>query len=234
MARLARLYAPDTPQLVQARLARPLAPAHEATPTAVLDFIRERLAIELRGRPVALHGWAILLDRIILLATPTQPEALPRVVQGLGRSIASKVTHGRSFHERYRSTLLGDDWVSPCLVWLETLPVHTGLVDAPARWPWSSAQEHVGLRIDTGLLSDHSMYWNLGNTPFARQARYRELLLTGSSEASVARIRAALQSQWALGDEAFIQRVSSRSSRRAVPAPRGRPRKSHADIAVTK
>ena len=234
MARLARLYAPDTPQLVQARLARPLAAAHEATPAAVLDFIRQQLIRELDRRPVALHGWAILLDRIILLATPAQADALPRVVQGLGRSIAIKVSHGRSFHERYRSTLLGDDWVNACLVWLETLPLQYGLVDTPARWPWSSAQEHVGLRLDAGMLTDHSEYWNLGNTPFSRQAKYRELLQVGIGETTVTRINAAIQGQWALGSDDFIQRVSMRSSRRAAPAPRGRPRKSVREIAVTK
>lgn len=234
MARLARLYAPDTPQLVQARLARPLAAAHEATPAATLDFIRDQLAIELRGRPVALHGWTILLDRIILLATPAQPDALPRVVQGLGRGVASKVTHGRSFHERYRSALLAQEWIIPSLVWLETLAVRDGLVDSPARWPWSSAQEHVGLRTDMGLITDHSAYWNQGNTPFARQARYRELLQAGASEETSTKIRSAIQGQWALGDEAFIQQVSPYCSRRATPGPRGRPRKLPAQNTVTK
>lgn len=234
MARLPRLYAPDTPQLVQARLARPLASPHAATPVAALDFIREQLAMELRGRPVSLHGWAILLDRIILLATPAQADALPRVVQGLGRGLAARVIHGRSFHERYRNTLLEDGWINACLVWLETLPMQDGLVDAAACWPWSSAQEHVGLRIDRGLLTHHPTYWNLGNTPFARQARYRDLLHTPLAQDTTARIRAAIQGQWALGNEAFIQRISSRGSRRATPAARGRPRKCAIEVAVTK
>jgi len=233
MARLARLYAPDTPQLVQARLARPLAAAHEATPAATLDQIQSWLNAELSRRPVALHGWALLLDRIILLATPAEPDALPRVIQGLGRSMASRMVHGRVFHERYRSTLVDDAWVNPSLVWLETLPVSDGLVDSPTRWPWSSAQEHVGLRMDTGLLTDHPAYWGLGNTPFARQARYQGLLQMGTDTNSAANIMKAIQGQWALGDSAFLERLAQRGSRRAAPAPRGRPRKSAGDNAVT-
>lgn len=234
MARLARLYAPDTPQLVQARLARPLAGSHETTPAVALNQIQVWLAAELRRRPVALHGWVILLDRIILLATPAQPDALPRVVQALGRNIANRLIHGRAFHERYRSALVAEDWVNACLVWLETLPAQAGLVDAATRWPWSSAQEHVGLHADTGVLTDHPAYWKLGNTPFARQARYRDLLQAGTGEAAAAQILRSLRGQWALGDAAFIAHVSPRSSRQTLPGPRGRPRKQHLGNTVTK
>jgi len=233
MARLSRLYAPDTPQLVQARLARPLASAHESTPSAALDLIQEWLAIEIRGQAVALHGWAILLDRIVLLATPAQTHAISRVIQGLGRRISTRMIHGRVFRERYRSTLVDEAWVPACLAWAESLPVRHGLVDTPARWPWSSAQEHVGLRMDAGLLTDHPAYWNMGNTPFARQAHYQSLLRAGASASEMDRIEKALHGQWALGDEGFLSRMAPRSSRRAAPAPRGRPRKQADDNAVT-
>lgn len=234
MARLARLYAPDTPQLVQARLARPLATPQDATPAHSLDLVQEWLFAEVRKRPVALHGWAVLLDRVVLLATPANEEALPRVMQGLGRSMASRLIHGRVFHERYRSALVDGDWVVPCLVWLESLPVREALVDVPARWPWSSAQEHVGMRPDSKLLKEHPAYWGLGNTPFARQAWYRDLLHAGLGQSMATRIQSGIQGQWALGDEAFINRIAARSSRRPAPAPRGRPRKTPPSDPVTK
>lgn len=228
MARLARLYAPDTPQLVQARLARPLAASHEPAPSAALNLIQTWLAAEIRLHAVALHGWALVLDRIILLATPAQPLALSRVVQGLGRRMAAGLVHGRVFQERYRSTLVEDAWVPVCLAWAESLPVRQGLVDTPARWPWSSAQDHVGLRLDAGLLTDHPAYWQLGNTPFARQAHYRNQLLSGISPAEHSRIERALHGQWALGSDDFLSRLATRGSRRAAPAARGRPRKASA------
>lgn len=233
MARLPRLYAPDTPQLAQARFARPLGSAHEAAPAATLNLIHEWLAADARRYSVALHGWVIVLDRIVLLATPGQPQAVSRLMQGLGRRMAAGMVHGRAFVERYRSTLLEDDWVPPCLVWAESLPVRQGLVDAPPRWPWSSAQEHVGLRKDAGLLADHSSYWNMGNTPFARQANYRQRLQSGLAPAEAGRIEQALHGQWALGSAEFLARLQQHSSRRAAPAPRGRPRKQADDNAVT-
>lgn len=225
MARLPRLYAPDVPQLVQARFARPFASAHEPTPTATLDLVQEWLTAETQRRNLALHGWAIVLDRIVLLATPGQAHEISRVIQGLGRRMAAGMVHGRVFTERYRSTLLEDSWVPVCLVWTESLPVRQGLVDIPARWPWSSAQEHVGLRLDASLLTDHPSYWAMGNTPFARQAHYQRQLQSGIHAAQAGRIEQALHGQWALGSDDFVARLGPHSSRRAAPAPRGRPRK---------
>lgn len=234
MARLPRLYAPDTPQLVQARFVRPLAAVQDPTPAAPLDLIRTWLATESRQHAIALHGWAILLDRIIVLATPTQNGDLSKLMQGLGRRMAARMVHGRVFQERYRSTLVEDAWVPACLVWLESSPVREGLVDTATRWPWSSAQEHVGLRPDSGMLSDHPSYWHMGNTPYARQAHHKQLLLSDHMHAQSPRIEQALRGQWALGSEEFLARLVSRSSRRAAPAPRGRPRKPPNIAVVTK
>ena len=233
MARLRRLYAPGITQLAQARFARPLATAHDPTPAPVLNQLQEWLAIEMQGQSIALHGWVILPDRIVLLATPSHAQSLSRVIQGLGRRMATRITHGRVFEGRYRSTLVDGPWVPACLVWAESLPARNGFVDAAQHWPWSSAQEHLGLRMDTGLLTDHAAYWEMGNTPFARQARYQVRLQAGTDKVEEARIEQALFGQWALGGDDFMARMASRSSRRAAPAPRGRPRKNPDHNTVT-
>lgn len=234
MARLPRLYAPGVTQLVQARFARPLAVTHDVAPTAVLDRLQAWLETEIRRHDLALHGWALVPDSIILLATPPNATALPGVIQGIGRRMAAGMIHGRVFEGRYRSALVDNSWAMACLVWCEWLPVRQSWVEAAAQWPWSSAQEHVGLRADTGLLNDHASYWNLGNTPYARQAQHRARLQAGNLTGEAGRIERSLFGQWALGDEDFIQRMASRSNRRAVPAPPGRPRKAAVSNTVTK
>lgn len=233
MARLPRLYAPDTPQLALARFARPLADARDPTPTAALDQLHEWLIAETLGQPVRMHGWVLLPDRLALLATPSTPLGLSRVIQGMGRRMATKLTLGRVFEGRYRSALLDAAWVPACLVWAESLPMRSGFVDSAARWPWSSAQEHVGLRGEGAWLTDHASYWELGNTPFARQARYLDRLRAGVRASEEERIERALFGQWALGDDAFVALMGARGSRRVSPSPRGRPRKSSAHNAVT-
>lgn len=234
MARLPRLYAPNVPQLVQARFAHALATPHDPTPGEILDRLRVWLTAEVRRHELAVHSWAITLDRCVMVATPAQATDIARVIQGLGRRMAAGMVHGRVFEGRYRSTLVDAAWLTPCLVWTETLPVALELVDVPARWPWSSAREHVGLRSEFDLLTEHPLYWELGNTPFARQARYGGILQSGLPPGDTERIERALSGQWALGDAEFVAALATRSSRRAAPAPRGRPRKSRDINAVTK
>ncbi len=233
MARLPRLYAPDVTQLVQVRFAHPLAAADEPTPATTLNLLHAWLIAEIRNTTFALHGWALLPDRLIMLGTPSSAKDVSRVVQSLGRRMAARMTHGRAFDGRYRSALVDNEWVIPSLVWLESRPVIQGLVDVADRWPWSSAQMHVGQRPGDHLLADHAHYWALGNTPFARQARYQDALRAGLGAAHCAEIERALFGQWALGGDEFTVWLASRCTRRARPAPRGRPRKSDDQLSVT-
>lgn len=249
MARLPRLYAPRIPQLVQARFARPLAPADAPAPAAALNRIRDWLAQEI-GRAaaggvgasaVALHAWTVLPDRITLLATPDDEGALSRLMQALGRRMGSGLMRTRVYEGRYRNALLEPGrWVLPAMVWLESLPVSTGQVGTAAQWPWSSAAEHAGLdgaraadippddraaRGSRPRLTDHPDYWREGDTPFARQAVWRTRLAAGPDEAQGPQIEAALSGQWALGERIFLTHLGRLASRRVSPAPRGRPRK---------
>ncbi|NYT61644.1 hypothetical protein H0A66_04815 [Alcaligenaceae bacterium] len=227
MARLPRLYAPQIPQLVQAKFSHPLATASDPTPQAKLSQLQNWLQQEARTYNVALHGWLLLNDRITLLATPADTLSLSRLIQALGRRMATHMRHGRVFTGRYRSTLVEPGhWVLPVLVWLESLPVQLDYVDRAEQWPWSSAAEHMGASPGKlALITDHIDYWQDGNTPFARQARYRERMQQGLSAAQSLRIEQALFGQWVLGEAVFLAGLETLASRRIAPAQRGRPKK---------
>ncbi|PLC50244.1 hypothetical protein CR159_09600 [Pollutimonas subterranea] len=239
MARLPRLYAPQVPQLVQAEFVRPLAAVSDPTPSAELDRLLEWLLHDAREYKVAVHGWLLLNDRITLLATPPDAQGLSRLMQALGRRLATHMRRGRVFAGRYRSTLVEPGaWVLPALVWLESLPVQQRYVDRAESWPWSSAAAHTGVHAGTPtgtpmdaaalgrtLLNDHVDYWQDGNTPFAREANYRERMQNGLSAAQGQRIEQALFGQWVLGDAGFVDKLSTLATRRLMPASRGRPRK---------
>ena len=223
MARLPRLYAPRIPQLAQARFSHSLAAASEPTPSAQLDRLHAWLAEEVAQHGLALHGWLITPDRICLMATPDTARNISRVIQGMGRRMGAAMLHGRAYDGRYRNALIEPGrWVLPALVWLESLPARLGDVDTPLSWPWSSVAGHTGLRTDP-MLTDHIDYWNEGNTPFSRQARYRQRLAAGVTGQQAEQIEAALQGQWALGERIFLSHLGRLASRRIAPAPRGRP-----------
>ena len=227
MARLPRLYAPQTPQLIEARFAQALTAMSDPVPAVELDQLMTWLQQGAQEYKVAVHGWLLLNDRLLMLATPPAPDSIARVIQFVARRFATRLRHGRVFAGRYHSALVEPGhWVLPALMWLETLPVELHYVDQAERWPWSSAAHHTGKDLThSAWATDHVDYWSQGNTPFARQARYRELLDAGLSALQSQRIQQALFGQWALGGAEFPVRLGSRASRRAVPAARGRPKK---------
>jgi len=227
MARLPRLYAPDLPHLAQARFAVPLSAGGEGG--AMLDQVIAWLTGDARHYSVALHGWTLTFDQLVILATPSGPNGISSLIQSLGRRLAARLQIGRVFAGRFRSTLVEPGaWVLPSLVWLETIPVRQGLAADAELWRWSSAPAHMGA-APAGALQDHMDYWRCGNTPFDRQANYRALVLEGLPGAKMAQIEQALYGQWALGGLAFVQGLAGISSRRPVAGKRGRPRKQPAD-----
>jgi putative transposase len=116
--------------------------------------------------------------------------------------------------------------VLPALIRLESLPVQMHYDDKAENWPGSSAAGHTGLNVlNDALVTDHVDYWQDGNTPFARQAKYRERMAYGLSAGQNTRIEQALFGQWVLGEAAFLAQLESRASRRIAPAARGRPKK---------
>jgi putative transposase len=223
MARLPRLYAPDLPHLAQAKFAAPLSRSGDGP--ALLDQAATWLADDARLHAVAVHGWALTEDELLLLATPSKPTGLSMLLQSLGRRLAARLHSGPVFAGRFRSTLVEPGaWVLPSLIWVESAPLRQGLVGDAELWRWSSAAQHMGA-AHRGLAHDHADYWSCGNTPFDRQANYRAMLLEGLPPASAARIEQALRGQWALGGPTFLAGLEATSSRRPTAAKRGRPRK---------
>lgn len=194
----------------------------------MLDQVASWAVADAKQYGVAVHGWTLTFDQLLLLATPAGPNGISSLVQSLGRRLAARLHIGRVFAGRFRSTLVEPGaWVLPSLIWLETAPLRQGLAADAELWRWSSAAAHMGA-APGGSLQDHADYWACGNTPFDRQANYRAMVLEGLPAATSARIEQALHGQWALGGPAFVQGLEATSSRRPAAAKRGRPRKTPA------
>ena len=227
MARLRRLYAPGLAQLVFAELSPTAALACLADTQVYSDLIRW-IAQACERENVAVHGWVLTPDALALLATPADPHGLPKLIQSLGRHLATRLKTGSVFKSRYHSTIPEPGyWVLAALIWLESLPQRLGLVSDPELWAWSSAAAHTGaLRITPGWLTHHVDYWACGNTPFDRQAIYRTYLQNGNPGTADQSIEKSLRGQWGLGREPFLAELALTASRRVLPGLRGRPKKS--------
>ncbi len=169
-----------------------------------------------------------------LLATPESADGLGRLVQATGRRYvaAFNARHGRRgtlWDGRFRAAVVeAGRFLRTCEVYVETMPVHAGLVEEAVSYPWSSAAHHLGRVVDR-LVRPHPLDWLLGNTPFDREVA-RKMLLERSLCASERRlIESAVAGGWALGSEAFVAEVEAQVGRRARPGLPGRPAKAAAD-----
>jgi putative transposase len=88
----------------------------------------------------------------------------------------------------------------------------------------SSHRHHVGLKIDP-LVSDHSLFWSIGNTPFDRQTAYKALFDQTSDPVELEGIRAAIRQSQALASTGFAAAAKIGQEHLPRTRPVGRPRK---------
>lgn len=179
---------------------------------------------------VAIHAYALTDNEVALLATPADAAGLSRMMQSLGRRYVARFNrrHGRSgtlWEGRFRATVIeAERFLHACICFVELAPVRAGLAREAQDHPWSSARHHLGLASDP-LVSDHALYWAMGNTPFEREAAHRQLLERGLTAEQARGIADATMKGWALGTDAFKATLEEHTQRRVQPGPRGRPRK---------
>ncbi len=174
---------------------------------------------------VAVHAYSLSAGDALLLVTPATADALSRMVQSVGRRFVGDYNqrHGGSgspWEGRFRSTVIDPaHCLLSCLCFVETFG--SGVATA-AENSWSSAPHHMGQQPDP-LITEHSGFWHLGNTPFEREVAHRQLLARGLSPPQALRIREALLKGWALGEASFVASLGKDTKRRTGPLRRGRP-----------
>lgn len=184
---------------------------------------------------VAIHAYALMPQAVQLLATPGDTEGLGRMMQWIGRHYVPYFNrkHGRAgtlWSGRYKATVLdANQYLLPSSIFVERMPAAQGLVEDPARYRWSSCAHHANGVPDT-VVSDHPLYWSLGNTPFDREAAYRDLLDKALTNDMVELMLAATEKAWAIGPKAFVDKLEKQMRRPVAPRPRGRPARSKVGV----
>ena len=182
---------------------------------------------------LSVHAYVLMTNHVHLVATPARPDALSRVMQAVGRQYVRRFNHrhdrtGTLWEGRFRASLIqGDRHLLACQRYVEMNPVRAGMVARPEQFPWSSHRHHLGLASDP-LVSPHSVYWALGNTPFERELAYRGVFESLPSVPDP-ELTAALLMGHPVADREFIQALEARTGIAIAPKPEGRPRKTAAD-----
>jgi putative transposase len=226
MARLARLTLPGYPHhIIQRGNNRQPIFASTADYETLLGMLDE----DARKFGVALHAYVLMSNHLHLLATPASTEGIPQMMQALGRSYVRYFNRrqqrtGTLWEGRYRSTLIqAERHLLACMAYIDLNPVRAGMVSEPADYPWSSHLHYLGRRSDK-LITPHPLYWELGNTPFARDMAYGELVQSGIGLEQQQALTDATFRGWALGEPDYVAELQRRTQRRVAKAKAGRPR----------
>lgn len=240
---MARLRADDAIKSTMARLPRLVVPnqAHHVIQSgndrqaifrdaddyaAFLGWLREAA----RQFRVAVHAYVLMPTHLHLLASPQDSVGLARMMQWVGRHYvpyfnAKYQRAGTLWQGRYKATVIdAERYFLPCSRYIELNPVRSGLVATPADHPWSSFAHHVGTKPDP-VITDHAIYWALGNTPFEREAAYQRLMEQRPGIDETSALTEATLKGWPLGSDKFKALLEKQTNRRASPAKRGRPAK---------
>jgi len=225
MARLPRLALPGYPHhMIQRGNNRA---AIVATP-ADYRFFLDLLGDAAQQFDVAIHAYVLMSNHFHLLATPQTVDGLPKMMQAVGRTYVRYFNRvqqrtGTLWEGRYKSTVIQTDrYLMACMAYIDLNPVRAGLVSTPQDYPWSSHLHYLGLRADR-LITPHALVWELGNTPFAREAAYAELVQSGINSVQQAALTQATLRGWALGEPDFVADLQKRTERRVAKTRAGRP-----------
>ena len=225
MARLPRISLADHPHhVVQRGNNRQAVFADDGDYEAMLELLR----LESRQFGIAVHAYVLMPNHFHLLVTPASADALSPMMQAIGRRYVRgfNTRHERSgtlWEGRYRSNLLQPEtYLLPCMAYFDLNPVRARTAESAADYPWTSYRHYAGLRHEAWL-APHPLYWALGNTPFAREAAYAELVRSGVSAAQVDQLTRSALGGWALGDAGYVENLQKSVDRRLSIARPGRP-----------
>ncbi len=225
MARLPRLTLPGYPHhILQRGNNRQSIFALAADYQMLLDLLHDNA----RKFDVAIHAYVLMSNHFHLLATPQTADGLPQMMQAVGRRYVryfndSQQRSGTLWEGRYRSTLIqAERYLLACMAYIDLNPVRAGVVSHARDYPWSSYGHYGGQRIDK-LITPHPLVWALGNTPFAREAAYADLVQAGISPVQQVALTDAVLSGWALGEPDFVAELQKKTERRVTKSSAGRP-----------
>jgi putative transposase len=163
----------------------------------------------------ALHAYVLMPNHVHLLVTPEAPGAVGAMMQSVGARYVRLFNDtyqrtGTLWEGRYKSCLVdSENYLFACHRYIELNPVRAGIVDEPLRFRWSS-HAHYRIGAPNNLITPHPMFDAMGRDAFA------DLCTQPLPDETVKRIRISTQKGWALGSDAFLDRVKAALGVRAM------------------
>ena len=227
MARLARLA-------VEHQLHYVGQEGHNGTPVirdaADAQTFLQCLRMEAFGKALQWHAFALEAGAYHLLVTPSAPGVLSDLVQGLGRRYGPYFNRryqrrGGLWEGRFKTTVIAPEAQLEVMLWLAEKSHQAAQNMGMPAVQVGSASHYQGLALERAL-TPPPVWWQMGNTPFARETAFAQALSQGLGESRMHALDEALGHQWVLGDAQFLQTLGTFTKRRLEKAKPGRPKKS--------
>lgn len=228
MARQARLFIPECPMVLELQ---GIAGQEVFKTREAFSLFHAQLPLSAAEEGVALHAYCMVPVGALLMVSAQEIQRVGRFIQNLNRCFSPAVRQvqlvnsSALWEPRFKSTVVqpGSRSLKACL-FVEQLAARAAGAHDLATYPWSSFAAHAGV-VNEAWLSDLPVYWQLGNTPFERQSRYRQFSEQGLSERDGAELAECLQKGWLWSDDNFCTQIQDLANRPVRPRPRGRPTK---------
>jgi putative transposase len=174
------------------------------------------------------HAYVLMTNHVHMLMTGATASAIGSTMKRTAEVYAMSFNRrrrrtGSLWEGRFRSSAVQScAYLFSCYRYIETNPVRAGMVGTPAAYPWSSYRANAfGAH---SFVRPHELFQGLAGRDEERRAAYRALFEAPEEPGQLAAVRAALQSGFALGDEAFCRELERLTGRRALRRQRGRKR----------
>mgnify|MGYP000735792010 CR=1 FL=1 len=226
MARQARLFIPQCPVLIELQGVNGL---QVFKTREAFAFFHARVPVSAVEEGVQVHAYCLVPAGVMLLVSTEQASSVGRFIQNLNRYFSPQVRQlqpglaGNLWEPRFKSTVVqpGSRSLKACF-YVDAYAERLGQTHDLAAYQWSSYAAHSGV-VNEPWLTDLPAYWQLGNTPFERQSRYRQFSEQGLSQVESQEIHACLHKGWLWSDPVFCEQVADSANRSPRPRPRGRP-----------
>lgn len=186
---------------------------------------------------VAVHAFVLMDNHVHLLLSADTVGCISQALRQTGQTYVQSFNqrHGRIgtlWQSRFKSSLVDTNTYALRVIrYIELNPVRAAMVERPEHYRWSSVHTHLAAACDP-LLSPHPVYLALAADRIARGEAWRSWLHAPLVPDELARIRAYMSQEKALGDLRFQTMVEKALNRPVAVRARGRPPRSQVGVAV--
>ena len=158
------------------------------------------------------HAYVLMTNHIHLLVTPKSSNGVSSMMRFLNQQYVRYYNRrydrtGSLWEGRFKSCITQtDSYLLACYRYIEMNPVRAGMVDHPAKYPWSSYAYNAGRKYSS-LITPHESFLALGNSSSSRRANYKRLVDEYLDDDTIYRIRTATNKNSVFGSQLFEKEI---------------------------